>query len=41
MMMGESDQHLVSPKAPAPQYQTLDRKKREGKIVDDKKDRAA
>ena len=36
----ESDIHLISPKTPAPQYQLIDRKKRERKIKDNSKDRA-
>ena len=40
--LGESDIHPISPKTPASQYQPLDRKKRKGKIVEDKsRDRAA
>ena len=31
----ESDQHPISPKTPAPQYQPIDRKKRKWKIVED------
>ena len=37
----ESDLHPISPKTPALQYQPIDRKKRNGKIVEDKRDRAA
>ena len=38
----ESDVHPISPKTPAPQYQPVDRKKRQGKRVEDySKDRAA
>ena len=38
----ESDIHPISPKAPAPQYQPIDRKKRKGKTVEDySRDRAA
>ena len=40
--LGESDIHPISPKAPAPQYQPIDRKKRKGKRVEDySRDRAA
>ena len=35
--MRESDLHLISPKTPATQYQAIDRKKRKGKTVEDKK----
>ena len=31
----ESDIHPISPKTPAAQHQSIDRKKRKGKIVDD------
>ena len=31
----ESDEHPISPKTPAPQYQSIDRKKRKGKRVED------
>ena len=31
--LGESDIHPISPKTPAPQYQPIDRKKRNGKRV--------
>ena len=31
----ESDIHPISPKSPAPQYQPIDRKKKNGKIVGD------
>ena len=38
----ESDQHAIRPMTPAPQYQPINRKKREGKIVEDYgNDRAA
>ena len=38
----ESDLHPISPKTPAPQYQTIDRKMRKGKRVEDySRDRAA
>ena len=38
----ESDIHPIGPKAPAPQYQPIDRKKRKGKTVEDySRDRAA
>ena len=38
----ESDVHPISPKASAPQYQPIDRKKRKGKRVEDySRDRAA
>ena len=38
----ESDIHPISPKTPAPQYQTIDKKKRKGKRVEDNsRDRAA
>ena len=38
----ESDVHPISPKTPAPQYQPIDRKKRNGKKMEDySKDRAA
>ena len=38
----EGDIHPISPKTPAPQYQLLDRKKRNGKTVEDySRDRAA
>ena len=38
----ESDTHPISPKTPAPQYQSIDRKKRKGKRVEDySRDRAA
>ena len=33
----ESDQHPISPKTPAPQYQPTDRRNGKGKIVEDKK----
>ena len=37
----ESDIHPISPKTPAPQYQSIDRKKIKGKIVEDySRDRA-
>ena len=40
--LGESDIHHISPKIPAPQYQPIDRKKRNGKRVEDySRDRAA
>ena len=40
--LGESDIHPISLKTPAPQYQPIDRKKREGKRVEDySRDRAA
>ena len=40
--VGESDIHPISPKTPAPQYQPIDRKKRNGKKVEDySRDRAA
>ena len=34
--MGESDLHPISPKSPAPQYQPIDSKKRNGRVVEDK-----
>ena len=34
-MLRDSDIHPISPKTPAPQYLTIDRKKRKGKIVED------
>ena len=38
----ESDMHPISPKTPAPQYQPIDRKKRNWKRVEDySRDRAA
>ena len=38
----ESDIHSISPKTSAPQYQSIDRKKRKGKRVQDySRDRAA
>ena len=38
----ESDIHPISSKTPAPQYQPIDRKKRNGKILDEySRDRAA
>ena len=38
----ESDIHPISPKTPAPEYQPIDRKKRNGKRVEDySRDRAA
>ena len=38
----ESDIHPLSPKTPAPQYQPIERKKRNGKIIEDySRDRAA
>ena len=38
----ESDVHPISPKTPAPQYQPIDRKKKNEKIVEDySRDRAA
>ena len=41
-MLNESEIHPISPKTPAPQYQPIDKKKREGKIVEDYiRDRAA
>ena len=39
--LGESDLHPISLTTPAPQYRPTDRKKRKGKIVEDKRDRAA
>ena len=39
--LGESDLHPISLKTPAPQYRPTDRKKRNGKIVEDKRDKAA
>ena len=40
--LGETDIHPISPKTPAPQYQPIDRKKRNGKRVEDySRDRAA
>ena len=40
--LGESDIHLISPKTPAPQYQHIDRNKRNGKRIEDySRDRAA
>ena len=39
---GESDIHPISPNTPAPQYQPIDRKKREEKRVEDySRERAA
>ena len=35
--LGEIDLHPIGPKTPAQQYQPIDREKREGKIVEDKK----
>ena len=32
--LGESDIHPISPKTPAPQYQSIDRKKRKRKRVE-------
>ena len=38
----ESGMHPISPKTPAPQYQSIDRKKRKGKKVEDySRDRSA
>ena len=34
-MLRESDIHPISPKTPAAQYQPIDRKKRNRKIVED------
>ena len=34
-MLRESDIHPISPKTPAPQYQPIDRKKKNWKIVED------
>ena len=40
--LGESDIHPISPKTPAPQYQSIDRKKKKEKRVEDySRDRAA
>ena len=40
--LGEGDTHPISPKTPAPQYQSIDRKKRKGKRVEDySRDRVA
>ena len=40
--LGESDVRPISPKTPAPQYQPIDRKERNGKTLEDySRDRAA
>ena len=36
--VGRESLDLISLKTPAPQYQPIDRKKRKGKIVEDKKE---
>ena len=33
---GEGDWHPISPKTPAPHYQTIEEKKRKGKVEDKK-----
>ena len=39
--LGESDFHPIRPKTPAPQYQPIERKKRMGNSMEDKRERVA
>ena len=40
-MLGESDLQPINPKAPAPQRQPVDRTKRKGETVEDKKGKSS